>query len=72
MEDVDVVVIGAGFGGMSAALSAAQHGARVGHAVEDVYWTLALQIEEAVMRGTPLYGFSLDSSKCFDYIPCSN
>lgn len=29
MEDVDVVVIGAGFGGMAAALSAAQQGARV-------------------------------------------
>lgn len=29
MEDVDVVVIGAGFGGLAAALSAAQQGARV-------------------------------------------
>ena len=46
-----------------------QHGARSGHAVEDIYWKLAIQIEEAMMTGVPLYGFSLDYSKCFDNIP---
>ena len=32
-------------------ISKFQHGARAGHAVEDVYWSLALQIEKAMLEG---------------------
>ena len=46
-----------------------QHGARPGHGTEDVFWELALKIENSVLSGTPLYGFSLDYCKCFDKLP---
>eukprot|EP00973_Karenia_brevis_P033631 4637103-Karenia_brevis.AAC.1 len=46
-----------------------QHGARPGHSTTDVFWTLALQLEQALLTGTPLYGLGLDYSKCFDRLP---
>ena len=49
--------------------SANQHGYRAGHSTEDVYWALALRIEEALLSGEALCGLSLDYSKCFDRLP---
>ena len=46
-----------------------QHGARKAHGTEDVFWTLALKLEAAVLEGRPLYGFTLDYAKCFDRVP---
>ena len=46
-----------------------QHGARKGHGTEDVYWHLAVRVEEALLDGQPLYGCSLDYAKCFDMVP---
>eukprot|EP00660_Eupelagonema_oceanica_P019557 gene19557-biopygen9319 len=46
-----------------------QHGYRPLHGTEDVYWALALRLEEALLRGEPLVGLSLDWSKCFDRLP---
>ena len=46
-----------------------QHGGRTGRGTDDVYWQLALQLEEALCSGRPLYGCCLDYSKCFDRLP---
>eukprot|EP00973_Karenia_brevis_P006334 862250-Karenia_brevis.AAC.1 len=43
-----------------------QHGARPKHGTDDIYWALALKIENSTLHGHPLYGFSLDYAKCFD------
>lgn len=45
-----------------------QHGARPGHSTEDVYWQIALLIEQATLTGTPLYCFTIDYRKCFDLV----
>ena len=37
-----------------------QHGYRPGHAEEDVWWMLALRIENALLRGKQLAGLSMD------------
>lgn len=50
-------------------ISPTQHGARSGHGTEDVFWALALKIESALISVTPLDGFNLDYSKCFDRLP---
>ncbi|CAE8600524.1 unnamed protein product, partial [Polarella glacialis] len=49
--------------------SESQHGYRPQHGTEDVYWSLALRIECALLQGTPLTGVSFDYSKCFDRVP---
>eukprot|EP00662_Eupelagonemidae_sp_cell21_P057404 gene57404-biopygen32076 len=49
--------------------AAGQHGYRPLHGTEDVYWALQLRLENALLRGEPLYGLSLDWSKCFDRLP---
>eukprot|EP00665_Eupelagonemidae_sp_cell47_P008443 gene8443-2313_t len=46
-----------------------QRGFRVGNACDDLYWSLALRIEEAILTGTPLVGISADWAKCFDRVP---
>ena len=38
---------------------------------EDVWWLRALELEEALLRGTPIAGMSLDLMKCFDSLPHS-
>ena len=45
------------------------HGFRRSHGAEDVWWTQALAIEDALLQGSSLYGLSLDYGKCFDRIP---
>eukprot|EP00973_Karenia_brevis_P047280 6561799-Karenia_brevis.AAC.1 len=50
-------------------LDGVQHGARRGHGTEDIYWDLALKVENAMLEGSPLYGLSLDYAKCFDRLP---
>ena len=40
--------------------AAGQHGYREGHSVEDVYWSIALKVEAAILRGEPLFGISFD------------
>eukprot|EP00973_Karenia_brevis_P052342 7273917-Karenia_brevis.AAC.1 len=49
--------------------SSGQHGYRARHGAEDIYWVLALQIEQQLLEGGCLYGISLDYAKCFDRIP---
>ncbi|CAE8613885.1 unnamed protein product [Polarella glacialis] len=49
-------------------VSDCQHGYRPKHGAEDVYWSLALRIEDAILRGIPLVGVSFDYSKCCDRI----
>jgi hypothetical protein len=46
-----------------------QHGFRHDHGTIDVYWALALRVEDALLSGTPLSGLMLDYSKCFDRLP---
>ncbi|KAJ9444461.1 hypothetical protein DIPPA_21458 [Diplonema papillatum] len=46
-----------------------QHGFRPGHRGEDPLMTMAMEIEYALLSGDPLYGLSLDFSKCFDRVP---
>eukprot|EP00660_Eupelagonema_oceanica_P019203 gene19203-biopygen19823 len=46
-----------------------QKGFRQGYACSDVYYEIALQIEEAILCGKPLGGISWDYRKCFDLIP---
>ena len=46
-----------------------QHGYRPGHSTEDVYWTLSLQVENALLNWQPLYGMNVDFAKCFDRLP---
>jgi len=45
------------------------HGFRRCHGAEDVWWTQALAIEDALLQGTSLFGLSLDYGKCFDRVP---
>ena len=47
----------------------AGEGARPGHGTEVVFWDLAFKIEESILKGEPLYGFSLDYGKRFDSLP---
>ena len=35
----------------------------------DVYWVLALKVDEALLSGKPLAGIMLDYSLCFDRLP---
>eukprot|EP00973_Karenia_brevis_P019715 2703324-Karenia_brevis.AAC.1 len=37
-----------------------QHAFRSGHSVEDIFWSIALRVEEATLRGEPLFGISFD------------
>eukprot|EP00660_Eupelagonema_oceanica_P019407 gene19407-biopygen14683 len=46
-----------------------QRGYRPGQGTEDLYWELALKLEEALLKGDPFGGASLDSEKAFDRIP---
>eukprot|EP00973_Karenia_brevis_P040424 5586703-Karenia_brevis.AAC.1 len=46
-----------------------QHAYRSGHRVDDIFWKLAVQIEDATLHGTPFFGISFDYVKCFDLIP---
>eukprot|EP00660_Eupelagonema_oceanica_P019456 gene19456-biopygen3601 len=46
-----------------------QRGYRPGQGVEDVYWEIALRMEEAVLKGLPFGGLPYDSEKAFDRIP---
>ena len=48
---------------------ASAHGFRPGHGPEDVWYDIALHVEESLLLGTPLGGGTLDYSKCFDRIP---
>ena len=50
-------------------IDASVHGFRRSHSAEDIWWTQALAIEDALLRGRCLYGLSLDYGKCFDRIP---
>ena len=36
--------------------SRVQHGFMPGHGPDDVFWVLALRIEQALLEGRPLYG----------------
>ena len=45
------------------------HGFRRRHGVEDVWWTQALAIEDALLQDSCLYYLSLDYGKCFDRVP---
>ena len=45
------------------------HVYRAGHAPEDVWWQMALHIEQSLLTGDDLTGFVLDWSKCFDRVP---
>eukprot|EP00662_Eupelagonemidae_sp_cell21_P057018 gene57018-biopygen114705 len=44
-------------------------GFRLGSSTDDVYYTLALRIERALLRGEPLVGLGLDLAKAFDSLP---
>eukprot|EP00973_Karenia_brevis_P029194 4026813-Karenia_brevis.AAC.1 len=46
-----------------------QHAYRPGHSAQDVYWSIALKVEDAVLHDCPLFGISFDYVKCFDMIP---
>ena len=46
-----------------------QHGFRPNHGTMDVYWELAVRVEEALVLGQPLTGLMLDYAKCFDRLP---
>eukprot|EP00660_Eupelagonema_oceanica_P019105 gene19105-biopygen18276 len=46
-----------------------QRGYRPGQGTEDLCWDLALQLEEALLKGEPFGGASLDSEKAFDRMP---
>ena len=46
-----------------------QQGFRPHRGTLDVYWALALRVEETLQAGTPLTGIMLDYSKCFDRLP---
>eukprot|EP00973_Karenia_brevis_P041921 5803289-Karenia_brevis.AAC.1 len=46
-----------------------QHGFRPGHCTHDVFWSLAVKVEAAILEGKPLFGISFDYTKCFDCIP---
>eukprot|EP00973_Karenia_brevis_P003253 447503-Karenia_brevis.AAC.1 len=48
-----------------------QHAFRARHSTEDIFWTLALQIEDSVLHGKPLFGINFDYTKCFDLVPHS-
>jgi endonuclease/exonuclease/phosphatase family metal-dependent hydrolase len=50
-------------------IAAGQHAYRPGHGTEDVYWTLGLMVEEAILTDTPLHGAFMDFAKCFDSLP---
>ena len=45
------------------------HGFRSGHAPEDVWWQIGLEVEKSLLTGEPLVGLVLDWSKCFDRVP---
>jgi len=45
------------------------HGFRPAHGAEDVWWVLAVKLEQALLSGQELSGMSLDYSKCFDRVP---
>ena len=47
------------------------HAYRKNHGAEDVWYSLALKIERALLLDEDLIGFSLDFSKCFDRVPAS-
>eukprot|EP00662_Eupelagonemidae_sp_cell21_P057566 gene57566-biopygen5808 len=44
-------------------------GFRLGCGTDDVYYTLALRIERALLRDEPLVGLGLDLAKAFDSLP---
>jgi hypothetical protein len=46
-----------------------QHGFRSLHGTVDVYWEMALRVEDALLSGTELSGVLLDYAKCFDRLP---
>ena len=46
-----------------------QHGFRPGHGPEDVWWRLALRVEQALLDGSDLVGISLGCSKRVGRIP---
>ena len=46
-----------------------QHGFRPKHGTVDVYWEMALRVEDALLSGTELAGILLDYAKCFDRLP---
>eukprot|EP00973_Karenia_brevis_P051540 7158540-Karenia_brevis.AAC.1 len=48
-----------------------QHAFRGGHSVEDIFWTLALKVEDSMLHGRPLFGINFDYTKCFDLVPHS-
>eukprot|EP00973_Karenia_brevis_P038221 5269741-Karenia_brevis.AAC.1 len=48
---------------------ASQSSFKRGHAGEDVFMKMALQVEEALLTGVPLFGLSLDYCKCFELFP---
>ncbi|CAE8644441.1 unnamed protein product, partial [Polarella glacialis] len=50
-------------------VSSSQHGFRAQHGPDDVFWTVALRVEESVLSGVPLSGVSFDYMKCSDLIP---
>ena len=52
-----------------AVLHEAQYGFRPGHACDDVYYDIALSIEEALITGNALVGVHVDFKKAFDLVP---
>eukprot|EP01059_Diplonema_ambulator_P032504 TRINITY_DN63_c0_g1_i3.p1 TRINITY_DN63_c0_g1~~TRINITY_DN63_c0_g1_i3.p1 ORF type:complete len:1455 (+),score=172.02 TRINITY_DN63_c0_g1_i3:111-4475(+) len=46
-----------------------QFGFRTGYGVDDLLLDLSSQVEEALLKGPPLYGISIDFKKCFDSVP---
>lgn len=46
-----------------------QRGFRTGHSCDDIYYQIALSIEEALLNGEDLIGLHFDYQKAFDLIP---
>eukprot|EP00973_Karenia_brevis_P016635 2278244-Karenia_brevis.AAC.1 len=52
-------------------MAAGQYGAVNDSSTTDVFWALALRVEASLLEGSPLYGFTVDYTKCFDMLPHS-
>jgi hypothetical protein len=46
-----------------------QHGFRQGHSCDDVFYDIALSMEEALLSGNSLIGVHFDYKKAFDLVP---
>ena len=60
---------GAGWAGVRRAVPRGTRGFRLGCGTDDVYYTLALRIERALLLAAALVGLGLDLAKAFDSLP---